>query len=146
MQQADGSFGVTQDGLVAGDFNGFGGSSMDVLLNDAQQFLLPDRRTVNLNGSYEINDKFKVLTELKYVVQSTNQGGGANSFWDLLFGAADNPFLPEFIQGVASEVGGVAITVDPIYFGNQTITERETYRAVSPLRESSKAGCDSRRR
>ena len=141
VQQADGSFGVTQDGLVAGNFNGFGGSSMDVLLNDAQQFLLPDRKTaVNLNGSYEINDKFKVLTELKYVVQSTNQGGGANSFWDLLFGAADNPFLPEFIQGVASEVGGVAITVDPIYFGNQTITERETYRAVFAIEGEFESG------
>lgn len=130
-QQADGTFDVTEDGLVAGNFNGFGGSSMDVFLQDEGVFLLPDDKTaINLNGKYDFSDSMTGFAEIKYVEQSTTSSGGSNSFWDLLFGADDNPYLPEFIQGVAAETGGVAITVDPIYFGSQDITERETVRAV----------------
>ncbi|MEM9397632.1 MAG: TonB-dependent receptor, partial [Pseudomonadota bacterium] len=61
--------------------------------------------------------------------------------WDLLFGAADNPFLPEFIRPTAEELGGVAITIDPIGLGPSTrVTERETFRVVGGIEGSFKNG------
>ena len=54
-----------------------------------------------------------------------------SSFWDLLFGAPDNPFLPDFIRGVANETGGVAITIDPLLFDAYRVTQRDTSRIVA---------------
>ena len=131
-QQADGSYAVNEDGLVAGNFNGFGGTSTDVYLNDQMDFLLPDQKiAINVNARYDLTDSVRAFAELKWVDQSTDTGGFSNSFWDLLYGAADNPYLPEFIADVAAGYGGgVALTVDPIYFGAERRTDRETVRAV----------------
>ena len=131
-QQADGSYAVNEDGLVAGNFNGFGGTSTDVYLNDQMDFLLPDEKiAINVNARYDLTDSVRAFAELKWVDQSTDTGGFSNSFWDLLYGAADNPYIPEFIADVAAGYGGgVALTVDPIYFGAERRTDRETVRAV----------------
>ena len=141
--RADGSYGVTEDGLVSGNFNGWGGSSMDVYLNNGGNFLLPDDKTaISLNGTFEFSESMTGFAEFKYVDQSTTDSGGSNSFWDLLFGAADNPYLPEFIQPVADAVGGVGITIDPTFFGSQTITERETTRIVAGVEGQFNNGLD----
>jgi len=130
-----GQYSPVQDGLVSGDFQGFGGSSYDVYRQDYLDFLLPDDKvSVNLLGHYDISDTVTFFGEAKYVSQKTDTRNDPNSFWDLLFGAADNPFLPAFIQPVAQATGGVAITMDPHLFESVRKTERETTRFVAGLR------------
>ncbi len=130
----DGSYRPVRDGLVSGDFQGFGGDSFNTIQNRKGDIVLPDE-AVNLNiiGHYDISETARAFGEFKYVTQEVSTDARPNSFWDLLFGAADNPFLPEFIRPVAQATGGVAITVDPIYFDNQRTTERDTYRFVAGI-------------
>ena len=128
---ADGSYSPVQDGLVSADFQGFGGSSFDVYQQPYLDFLLPDEAvSVNVMGGFDISDSARLFGEFKYVKQETDTSNDPNSFWDLIFGAADNPFLPAFIQPVAQATGGVAITVDPHHFNSQRFTDRETVRTV----------------
>jgi iron complex outermembrane recepter protein len=139
--QADGSYTVATDGLVSGNFTGFGGSSYDVYKQDRYSFMLPDDKiTVNLMGHFDISDSMTLFGELKYVTQETSRFNGVNSAWDLIFGAPDNPFLPPFLQSIAAQTGGVSITIDPIAFGENLTTGRDTARAVLGLEGAFKNG------
>ncbi|MCH8174506.1 MAG: TonB-dependent receptor [Proteobacteria bacterium] len=130
----DGSYAVVQDGLVAGTFQGFGGDSYNTIQNNRGDILLPDEKfTVNLLTHYDLSDSMTVFGEFKYVTQETETDARPGSFWDLLFGAADNPYIPAFLQEVADATGGIAITVDPIFFNRVRKTERDTYRLVVGL-------------
>lgn len=132
---ADGSYAPIQDGLVSGDFQGFGGDSINTI-QQANGFIIPpeDKISLNLLGRYDISQSMRISTEVKYVTQENEGRAQPTSFWDLLFGAPDNPFLPEFIQPVADANGGVAITIDPIGIGaGDSTVERETTRLVLAL-------------
>lgn len=130
----DGSYAPVRDGLVSGDFQGFGGDSFNTIQNRRGDILLPDDKySVNFMGNYDLNESLTAFAEVKYVNQSTDTDARPNSFWDLLFGAPDNPYLPAFIQDTANQHGGVAITVDPLFFNTGRETERETYRTVVGL-------------
>jgi len=136
--QADGTYLPAVDGLIvsAGGGQGFGGSSFDVYRQDYYDFLLPDDKvSVNLLGSYDLTDSTSVFAEFKYVTQETDTAADANSFWDLIPGAPDNPFLPPFLQTLTADpaVDGVSITIDPVLFRARRTTERETTRAVVGL-------------
>lgn len=127
----DGSYSVIEDGLVAADFQGFGGSSYDVYRQDYFDFLLPDDKvSVNVMGHYDLSDTSTLFGELKYVTQEVDTAADPNSFWDLILGQPDNPFLPPFLQTIAAATGGVSITPDPIGFRAMRKTERDTVRAV----------------
>ena len=131
---ADGQYAPVRDGLIAGNFQGFGGDSFNTIQNDRGDVVLPDEKvSVNLLGRYDLTDTAAVFGEVKYVRSETDTDARPSSFWDLLFGAPDNPFLPDFIRPVAADTGGVAITVDPLLFPNVRETERETIRAVVGL-------------
>jgi outer membrane receptor protein involved in Fe transport len=128
----NGDYSVIEDGLVSGDFQGFGGSSFDVYRQNYFNLLLPDERiSLNLLGHVDLTDRATAFFEAKYFNQSIDDPQDPNSFWDLLFGAADNPFLPDFLQDVADQTGGIAITMDPIAFRSVNSTERETIRFVA---------------
>ncbi|WP_348681768.1 TonB-dependent receptor [Alteromonas mediterranea] len=131
----DGSYRPIQDGLVSGNFEGFGGDSYNTIQQQRGYLITPnDKIAVNLLGHYDLTDTSTVFGELKYVVQTTENESQPSSYWDLLFGAADNPYLPSFIQPLASEIGGVAITADPIGIGQGKIeNERRTLRGVIGL-------------
>ena len=127
----DGTYLPVRDGLVADDFQGFGGDSINVSLNDNQDFLLPDDKvSINVMGHYDISDTASLFGEFKYVTAETDTGFGSNSFWDLILGAPDNPFLPAFLQPIAAAAGGVSITVDPLHFDANRTIERDTIRGV----------------
>jgi len=131
----DGSYSVIEDGLVSSDFQGFGGSSYDVYRQDYFDFLLPDDKiSVNVMGHYDLTDTTTLFGELKYVTQDLNTSADPNSFWDLIIGRPDNPYLPPWLQAVAQQTGGVSITPDPIGFRAMRSTERETTRAVIGLK------------
>ena len=131
---ADGTYRPVRDGLVAGSFQGFGGDSFDTLRSDDDHLVLPDgKAAVTLMGNFDLTARARLFGELKYASQDTATDARPNSFWDLLFGAADNPFLPGFLRDVADATGGVAITVDPVFFDARRATERETVRAVAGI-------------
>ncbi|MEO0366434.1 MAG: TonB-dependent receptor [Pseudomonadota bacterium] len=129
---ADGSYRPVRDGLVSGNFQGFGGDSLNTIQQENGYIIPPEEKiTLNLLGRYDLTDRMSVFGEFKWVTQENEDTIRPNSFWDLLFGAPDNPFLPEFIQPVADANGGVAITIDPIGIGSgRRLVERETTRLV----------------
>lgn len=130
----NGNYAPVTDGLVAGSFQGFGGDSFNTLVNERSDIIPPTEKiSLNLLGHFDLSDNARLFGEAKYVLQESSTDTRPNSFWDLLYGAADNPYLPEFIQPVADEVGGVAITVDPIHFNDIVTTERTTMRFVGGL-------------
>lgn len=141
---AAGNYSVVQDGRVASSTQGFGGDSFNTLSDEGtnlgigtrpSDILLPDDKiTVNLLTSYDLSNSATLFAEVKYSTQETDTPSDPNSFWDLLFGAPDNPFLPAFIQPAANAYGGVAITIDPLGFNNVRSTERDTTRVVAGLK------------
>ncbi len=140
----DGNYAPINDGLIASGFQGFGGDSFNALVQDNQYIILPDEKlTFNLVSKYDVTDTMTAFAELKFVSQSTENEAQPTSFWDLLFGAPDNPYLPSFIQPIADATGGVAITLDPIGIGTgHTETDRETTRFVSGFEGSFDNGFD----
>ena len=133
----NGQYAPVTDGLVAGNFQGFGGDSFNTLQNQRGDILLPDDKvSLNFLGHYDLNDQATLFGEVKYVTQKTETDARPNSFWDLLFGAPDNPYLPDFIRPTAQATGGVAITLDPLLFNQKRSTERDTARVVLGLEGS----------
>ncbi|MFT6086722.1 MAG: iron complex outermembrane receptor protein [Glaciecola sp.] len=129
----DGSYRPINDGLVSGNFEGFGGDSYNTLQQQRGYIITPnDKIAVNFLFNYDISDNVRAFAEAKYVLQTTENESQPTAFWDLLFGAPDNPYLPAFIQPIANATGGVAITADPIGIGSGRLEqERETVRIVA---------------
>ena len=130
----DGSVRPYQDGLVAANFNQFGGDGIPN--NFDENFLVPEdeKYVVNFTGRYEFSNTVAAFAEAKYVYQTTDFGGPLNTFYDLLTVAPDNPFIPSELQGVADASGGLRITRDPTDLGpNINTNRRETYRFVAGI-------------
>lgn len=138
VAEADGTYRPIRDGLIASGFQGFGGDSFNTIAQQNTYLLTPEESiNVNVLGSYEVGTDAVLSWELKYTEQEVVNTTQPTSFWDLLFGAPDNPYLPEFIRPVAEQTGGVAITIDPIGMGDGLNTnERTTMRAVLGLNGS----------
>ena len=127
----DGTYSPVTDGLVGATFQGFGGDSADIYWGPLFDILLPDDKiSVNLLGHYDISDSATLFGEAKYVKSETSSYGSANSFWDLLPGFPDNPFIPAFLQPIAASAGAIGITIDPLVFDTYNFTDRETVRGV----------------
>lgn len=125
----DGTYSPYNNGLVAGNFNGFGGDS--VFESDDDYLIVPeDKINLNFTTDYELTENHSFFLEGKYAYSKVESNSG-QPFYDLLFGAADNPYIPSEFQAVADDVGGIAITVDPKFLRDTTNTdERETMRFV----------------
>ena len=127
----NGGIAPVRDGLVATGFQGFGGDSLNTIQQPNGVLLLPDDKiSVNLLGSFDISDRSSVFAEVKYATQETDRLAVTSSFWDLILGAPDNPYLPPELQQTAIDAGGLSITIDPSGFDRRIETERETFRAV----------------
>ena len=125
---------VLEDGLIASNFNAFGGNQV---IFDNNGFLVPqtERYSVNVLSDYDLTDDINIFFEGKYVRSETTFGTAQNSFYDLLFVATDNPFIPQELQGVADDAGGLFITRDPTDLGpNIDENVAETYRFVGGAR------------
>lgn len=130
----DGLLRPFQDGLISDGVNGFGGDGAELYFSG--DFLVPKetRSSLNVNGRFDIRPDMRFFAEAKMVLQDVDSGGPYNTFWDLLTGAPDNPFLPTELQALAQEVGGLFITRDNLDLGpNITTNERRTYRMVTGL-------------
>ena len=132
--QEDGTIRPVQDHIIASNFNGFGGDSYTATQEGLDDIVLPDEKiSLNLMTNYDLTDTDSVFLEMKYVTQETDSENRPASFWDLLWGAPDNPFLPEFIRPVAEQTGGVGLTVDPLHFDSGAVVNRDTWRIVAGL-------------
>ncbi len=128
---ADGTYRPIQDGLIGNGGQGFGGDSFNTIAQENSWLLQPEENvSLNVIGSYELSNS-SLTWELKYANQETYGITQPTSFWDLLYGAPDNPFLPEFIQPLANQVNGVHITLDPIGIGTATETLERTTKRVA---------------
>lgn len=124
-----------RDGLVAGNFNQFGGDGIENFFS--QDIIVPkeQRVTMSLNGHIDLNDGVTAFGELLYSYHHVDTGGPLNTFYDLLYGAPDNPYLPAELQTLANNTGGLFITRDPTDLGpNVNTNERRTFRTVFGLR------------
>ena len=124
---------IVDDGLIASNFNAFGGNGV---IFDNNGYLVPktERYGINLLADYEVNEAMTAFVEAKYVSQKTTFGTTQNSYYDLLTVAPDNPYIPAELQGVADAAGGLYITRDPTDLGPNIDTNvSETIRFVAGL-------------
>ncbi len=131
----DGSYRPVQDGLIANGFQGFGGDSFNTIQRQDSYIIIPEEKlTIDLLGSYDIDGDTRLYGELKFSEQEVLNNAQPTSFWDLLLGKPDNPFLPEFIRETAQSTGGVGITIDPISIGSGDVrNHRKTFRVVAGI-------------
>ncbi|WP_158093653.1 TonB-dependent receptor domain-containing protein [Erythrobacter dokdonensis] len=121
---------IDDDGLIASNFNSFGG---DAVIFDNNGFLIPktERFGFNLLADYDLSDKVNAYFEGKYFRQETTFGTNQNSFYDLLTIAPDNPFIPDVLRPISDAAGGLFITRDPTDLGPNIDTNiSETFRFV----------------
>lgn len=130
------------DGQVADNFNQFG-ASQSYIAPDRPYVLPKEKRyAVNFNGRYEFTEQAEAFFETKYVYQEVTFGGDGHNYTDLLYGAPDNPYLPEALAPYAVNdgiswvgPGGLYMSRDSDDWGsNESTNERETYRFVGGLR------------
>ena len=132
--QEDGTIRPIRDNIIASNFNGFGGDSLNVYTPPYEDIVTADEKiSLNLFAHYDLTDTDTVFAEVKYVTQETPTRSQPTSFWDLLPGRHDNPFLPEFLRPIAEETGAVGLTVDPLHFDSFAETTRDTVRFVAGL-------------
>ena len=142
---ADGELVPYQDGLVAGSFNHFGAEQSYVRPNDFHAIPERTQYSIDVIGHFNVTETMSLFWEAKYVYQEIEAIEQYHNFTDLLYGAPDNPFLPEelaaFINnsglGFAGIDGGLHISRDSDDWGeNLTTNERETTRLVVGLEGS----------
>jgi len=124
---------ITDDGLIASNFNSFGG---EAVIFDNQAYLIPktERFGFNLISDYDLGGGIKAVFEGKYYFQQTTFGSRENSFYDLLTIAPDNPFIPDVLRPISDAAGGLFITRDPTDLGpNIDSNVSETFRFVGGL-------------
>ena len=127
---APGGIRPVRDGLIVGNFNQFGGDG--VLAGANQASLLPEdeKYSINVTGDYDLTDNVRLFGEAKFVRQKTSFDGATTLFTDLLTIQPDNPFIPAELQQLATDAGGLFVTIDPVLGPNIDRNERETYRFV----------------
>jgi outer membrane receptor protein involved in Fe transport len=131
---ANGGVRVFEDGIVATGSNQFGGDG--AVERTSQTSLIPgsERFYANLRTSYEFSPAARVWVDAKYVRNDATSRNNYNTFYDSLFIAPDNPFIPAVLQDDADEAGGLRISRDFLDLGPGISTaERETYRIVGGI-------------
>lgn len=145
---ADGSVSVFEESLISDtSFRGVGnpdGSGSGGFFNFNKDTLYPetDSFTVNVNSKYDLAPGLTAFFEGKYATAESRTFGEQDSFYDTLFIAGDNPFIPDELQPVVAQTGGLLLTQDPIDLldNNPVITERETLRFVGGLKWQTENG------
>lgn len=135
LTNPDGSIRVNTDGVVLNGLWGIGGDGGRISFD--RDTLLPstDKLVLNVNAKYELSDNLVAFVEAKYVKAESTTFGELDTFYDTLFILPDNPYIPEELDPVLDETGGLLLTQDPLDFSdNNTFTyTRETERLVAGL-------------
>lgn len=120
-----------RDGIISTNANQFGGDGAVETVNG--QSLIPQnqRYNFNLNSQYEFSDFATGFIEAKYARTNTVSFNPYNTFYDNLYIAPDNPFIPAVLQADADDAGGLYIARDFLDLGtNASTSNRDTYRLV----------------
>lgn len=124
-----------EDGIVTGATNQLGGDGAPESWNDVSLLPQTERYDINLLSRFEFSPAAEVFTELKYVRTNTfSQPGAPNTFYDQLYIAPDNPFIPAVLQPDADDAGGLIMSRDFYDIPNISRSERDTWRGVVGLR------------
>lgn len=136
----DGTVSVFEESLIAdSSFRGAalpGGVGSGGFFDFNGDTLYPetDSYSFNLNSNYELTPNLTAYVEAKYVLGESTTSGEQDTFYDTLFIAGDNPFIPSQLDPVVAQTGGLLLTQDPVGFltgrYDDTTTERETIRLV----------------
>jgi len=148
VTNSDGSVSVFEESLIGdSSFRGVGnpdGSGSGGFFNFNKDTLYPetDSFSINVNSNYDLAPGLTAFVEAKYVTAESTTFGEQDSFYDTLFIAPDNPFIPTELLPVVAQTGGLLLTQDPIDLldDNPTITERETLRFVGGLKWETDSG------
>jgi outer membrane receptor protein involved in Fe transport len=133
--QPDGSVRPVQDGLITGNFDGFGGELIEQTFNEDTVIPQDSRYALNVLFNQDLNDTMSFFAEAKYVRAEIDVASPYNTFYDLLTVAPDNPFIPTALQGVADAAGGLFITRDMLDLGlSVDQNERRTTRLLAGLK------------
>jgi len=126
---------VFQDGLISTGANQFGGDGAEERPDDASLIPGSERYYVNVRGKHAFSDTLEGFADVKYVRNKATSRSSYLGFFDLLYIAPDNPFIPSVLQGEANAAGGLLISRD---FTDLTpgisVADRETTRVVAGLR------------
>jgi len=126
---------VFKDGLISSGANQFGGDGAEERPDDASLIPGSERYYLNLRGRHAFTDTLQGFADIKYVRNKTVSRSSYLGFFDLLYIAPDNPFIPSVLQPDANSAGGLLVTRD---FTDLTPgiaeADRETTRVVAGLR------------
>jgi iron complex outermembrane recepter protein len=135
VSQPDGTVRIFRDGIIASGSNQFGGDGAPERFS--AQSLTPQnvRYNANLLGHYDYSDALTLFFEGKYVRTETESQNPYNTFYDSLFIAPDNPFIPAQLRADAVAAGGLRVSRDFTDLGpGFTNANRDTYRIVGGAR------------
>ena len=122
------------DGIISSASNQFGGDGAVERTNETSLIPESERIYANLRTSFEFSTAARVWLDAKYVRTNTTSRNNYNTFYDSLFIAPDNPFIPDVLQADADEAGGLRISRDFLDLGPGISTsKRETYRIVGGI-------------
>jgi outer membrane receptor protein involved in Fe transport len=126
---------VFKDGLISSGANQFGGDGAEERPDDASLIPGSERYYLNLRGKHAFSDSVQGFADIKYVRNKAISRSSYLGFFDLLYIAPDNPYVPAVLQRDANEAGGLLVTRD---FTDLTPgiaeADRETVRVVAGLR------------
>lgn len=124
-----------RDGVITGLANQLGGDGAPEAWDTVD--LIPQSRRYdgNLLFTYEFSPAATFFTELKYVRSETRSVPSLpNTFYDQLYIAPDNPFIPAVLRAEAEDAGGLIMSRDFYDLPNNYAADRDTYRAVAGFR------------
>ncbi|SOB86930.1 TonB-dependent Receptor Plug Domain [Sphingomonas guangdongensis] len=135
VSNPDGTVRIFRDGIIASGSNQFGGDGAPERTSQASLIPGNQRFNVNLLGSFEVSSAVEAFFEAKYVRSETTSRNNYNTFYDSLFIAPDNPYIPAQLAADAAAGGGLRVSRDFLDLGpGITTADRDTYRGVAGLR------------
>lgn len=135
VSTGNGGVRIFQDGVISTGSNQFGGDGAVERTNATSLTPESDRSYANLRANYEFTPAFEAFIDGKYARNETLSRNNYNTFYDSLFIAPDNPFIPAVLRNDARQAGGLRVSRDMLDLGAGIQDgERETYRIVGGLR------------
>jgi outer membrane receptor protein involved in Fe transport len=132
LTNPDGTIRVNQDGPIYDGLLSSGGDGAKFNFDTDTLMPTTNKMVLNLNGNYELTNDVNVFFEAKYVRAETAFYEEYDSYYDTLFIPSDNPFIPDELQPVVAQTGGLLITQDAYTWDDdETNYKRETMRFVA---------------
>lgn len=126
---------IFEDGIIANNNNQFGGDGSAERTSQTSLTPRNERFYAVVKGQFEFSPAVELFWDAKYARNNSLSRNNYNTFFDSLFIAPDNPFIPSAIQADATAAGGLRVSRDNYDLGpGITRTNRDTYRLVTGLR------------